>query len=202
MSNRNALQRFLDLISELKAPKNQFNKFGGYKYRSLEDITEALKPLLKKYNLLLLISDEIVNIGDRFYIKANARILDVENGSVIAENTAFAREPLSKKGMDEAQITGASSSYARKYALNGLLCIDDTRDADATNDGTNDSVDSIVKQINNLIEKTGTDRKKFLSYFKVSNVKRLVELGYAEQAINLLNKKLNKGGVQWQHLRF
>lgn len=114
---------------ELKAPKGQFNKFGNYKYRSCEDILEAVKPLLGK--CCLTISDEILLIGDRFYVKATAR-LALSNDDYI-ENSALAREALDKKGMDESQITGASSSYARKYALNGLFAIDDTKDADATN---------------------------------------------------------------------
>lgn len=114
---------------ELKAPKGQFNKFGNYKYRSCEDILEAVKPLLG--DCCLTISDDIVLIGDRFYVKATAR-LALSNEDYI-ENSALAREALDKKGMDESQITGASSSYARKYALNGLFAIDDTKDADATN---------------------------------------------------------------------
>lgn len=113
----------------LKAPKNQVNKFGGYNYRSCEDILEAVKPLLN--GLVLTVSDEIVAVADRVYVKATAKITDGVN---TLENSAFAREALTKKGMDESQITGAASSYARKYALNGLLCIDDTKDADATND--------------------------------------------------------------------
>lgn len=114
---------------ELKAPKGQFNKFGNYKYRSCEDILEAVKPLLG--DCCLTISDDIVLIGDRYYIKATAR-LALSNEDFI-ENSAFAREAFDKKGMDESQITGASSSYARKYALNGLFAIDDTKDADAIN---------------------------------------------------------------------
>jgi len=118
--------------SELKAPKGQMNKFGGYKYRSCEDILEALKPLLSKHKSTLVISDDIALVGDRFYIKATATFTDAENNQVSV--SAFAREPLDKKGMDESQITGAASSYARKYALNGLFAIDDTKDADATNE--------------------------------------------------------------------
>lgn len=111
----------------LKAPKGQFNAFGKYKYRSCEDILESAKPELARTGATLVISDEIVQIGDRYYIKATARFAD---GEAAVENTAFAREPEEKKGMDASQITGMASSYARKYALNGLLCIDDTKDAD------------------------------------------------------------------------
>lgn len=114
--------------NSLKVPKSNRNSFGNYNYRSCEDILEAVKPLLG--DATLIINDEIVLIGDRFYIKATASLYD---GLVISTAVAFAREPLEKKGMDTAQITGATSSYARKYALNGLFLIDDTKDADATN---------------------------------------------------------------------
>ena len=117
--------------SSLKAPKNQRNNFGGYNYRSCEDIMEAVKPLLKEVNCSLTLSDEIVQVADRIYVKATAT-LRTPSGETY-QNTAFAREALAKKGMDESQVTGAASSYARKYALNGLFCIDDTKDADALN---------------------------------------------------------------------
>lgn len=113
----------------LKAPKGQFNSFGKYNYRSCEDILEALKPLLERYKLVLNISDEIVAVGDRIYVKATASLHDTKSEDAIFA-TAFAREPEEKKGMDASQVTGSASSYARKYALNGLLCIDDTKDAD------------------------------------------------------------------------
>lgn len=118
--------------TELKAPKNQYNKFGDYNYRSCEDILEGIKPLLEKTKTALTISDEIMAIGSRYYIKATATLHDLESDGVF-ENTAYAREPDSRPKMDEAQVTGSSSSYARKYALNGLFCIDDTKDPDATN---------------------------------------------------------------------
>ena len=121
-------QRVGDIQHKLKAPKGQYNSFGKYNYRSCEDILEGVKPLLKEHNLALLIDDEIVQIGERYYVKATAKITD---GREIVSATAYAREPDTKKGMDESQITGATSSYARKYALNALLCIDDTKDADA-----------------------------------------------------------------------
>ena len=116
--------------AEIKAPKGQFNKFGNYKYRSCEDIVEAAKPVLNKHGFSLILTDEIVNIGTRFYVRATATIY---NGEEEYTATALAREEESKKGMDGSQITGAASSYARKYALNGLFAIDDTKDADATN---------------------------------------------------------------------
>lgn len=113
---------------ELKAPKGQYNNFGKYPYRSLEDITEGIKPLLKEHNVSLIISDEIVDVGGRIYVKATASIVDSKGESV--SSTGFAREEESKKGMDSSQLTGSTSSYARKYACNGLLAIDDTKDAD------------------------------------------------------------------------
>ena len=119
---------------ELKAPKSQYNKFGGYNYRSCEDILEAVKPFLG--GATLVINDEIINLGDRYYVKATVILSD--NGEE-AYASAYAREPLSRKGMDESQLTGAASSYARKYALNGLFCIDDTKDADVTNKHNNNA---------------------------------------------------------------
>ena len=115
--------------SELKAPKGQKNTFGNYSYRSAEDILEAVKPLLKVNGLYLNISDEVVLIGDRYYVKATVTAVDIATGEA-ASSTAFAREAAEKKGMDASQVTGATSSYARKYALNALFGIDDTKDAD------------------------------------------------------------------------
>lgn len=125
----NFLARVCALQTELKAPKGQVNKFGGYKFRSCEDILEAVKPLLNKYRMALSIGDKIVQIGNRYYVCATAVLRDTDSDATI-ENSAYAREAESKKGMDDSQITGTASSYARKYALNGLFCIDDTKDAD------------------------------------------------------------------------
>lgn len=115
--------------SELKAPKGQYNSFGKYKYRSCEDILEAVKPLNAKHGVVLTVGDEVVEISNRFYVKATATLVDIESGEKVT-NTALAREDDAKKGMDGSQITGTASSYARKYCLNGLYCIDDTKDAD------------------------------------------------------------------------
>ena len=125
------MNKLVAVQAALKAPKGQFNKFGGYKYRSCEDILEAVKPLLLEQGLQLTITDEPVEVGGRIYIKATATVTD---GSETATVSGYAREAETKKGMDESQITGTASSYARKYALNGLFLIDDTKDADATND--------------------------------------------------------------------
>jgi hypothetical protein len=119
--------------AKLKAPKGQYNKFGGYYYRSCEDILEAVKPLLAEVKAAVTITDEIVLIGGRYYVKATAMFIDTESTDkhgFCVDNTAYAREDETKKGMDGSQITGASSSYARKYALNGLFAIDDTKDGD------------------------------------------------------------------------
>lgn len=129
-------EKLLLIQSELKAPKSQYNSFGKYNYRNCEDILEAFKPLGAKYNAAVMISDEIVLIGERYYVKATAKLIDTENGASI-ENIAFAREEEKKAGMDSSQITGSCSSYARKYALNGLFAIDDTKDSDTTNTGEN-----------------------------------------------------------------
>lgn len=127
------MKELITIQSELKAPKSQFNKFGGYKYRKAEDILEAVKPLLNKQKCTLTITDDIVMVGNRIYVKATATIKN-EKGEC-ETTTGWAREEESKKGMDGSQITGASSSYARKYALNGLFAIDDNADSDTTNDG-------------------------------------------------------------------
>lgn len=127
------MKELISIQSELKAPKSQFNKFGGYKYRKAEDILEAVKPLLAKQKCTLIITDDVVLIGNRIYVKATATIKN-EKGECEATN-GWAREEENKKGMDGSQITGASSSYARKYALNGLFAIDDNADFDTTNDG-------------------------------------------------------------------
>ena len=126
-------KKLLAIQSELKAPKSQRNNFGNYNYRSCEDILEAVKPLCVKHECVLTLTDEMVEIGGRVYVKATATISSVDKPSINFQATAYAREADTKKGMDESQITGAASSYARKYALNALFLIDDTRDADATN---------------------------------------------------------------------
>lgn len=161
--------------TELKAPKGQYNNFGKYAYRSCEDITEALKPLLGKYEASLTISDEIVFIGNRFYVKATATLRG-KAGEISA--VGLAREADAKKGMDESQITGAASSYARKYALNGLFAIDDAKDADATNmheepkgqakkgEPTFMSTEQI-NDLSHLIEITQTNPNDIIAYYKV-----------------------------------
>ena len=152
-------QKINKIQTELVAPKDLNNKFGNYKYRSCESILKALKPLLQEYELILIIQDSIEQVGDRFYIKAKATIKDGDK-EIFA--VAYAREALTKKGMDESQVTGAASSYARKYALNGLLCIDDTKDADSKDNSKEGDTKkkSLVKKISNVIDE---DSKEILN---------------------------------------
>lgn len=119
--------------TELKAPKNQYNSFGKYNFRNCEDILEAVKPFLKEHKAILKLSDKVLQIGDRYYVEATAVLIDAEKPEEKIDSTAFSREEDAKKGMDGSQITGTASSYARKYALNGLFAIDDAKDADSTN---------------------------------------------------------------------
>lgn len=182
--------------SELKAPKSQTNSFGKYRYRSCEDILEAVKPLLKEQGLTLTLSDEMVDVGGRIYVKATAKITG-QDGSFDLVN-AFARESVDKKGMDEAQITGAASSYARKYALNGLFCIDDTKDAD-TMDNTKPAAPKTREEsdkcstgdvvgITKMCAETGTDIKELYKFFNVQGAPTKAQ---AESMLLSLKKKLS-----------
>lgn len=162
----NIYEKLLNIQNELKAPKGQYNSFGKYKYRSCEDILEAVKPLCYKYKATLILSDTIRCIGDRYYIEAKARLIDAEQGiekeDTAVSNTALARESLEKKGMDDSQITGTASSYARKYALNGLFNIDDTKDADTDEykmqQDDNKKIDKkMIDSLNKAIENNNID---------------------------------------------
>ena len=183
------MEHLINIQNKLKAPKNQENKFGGYKYRSCEDIMEALKPLLNEEKCVLVVKDDIVMFGNpdneksqcRFYVKAIATLFD-ESGKEIASTTAFAREPLTKKGQDESQITGAASSYARKYALNGLFCIDDTKDADTMDNRDDSKKISIMKErIKTMLDgiSKGTDISAFEKYKDSNSVEELTAIGIA-----------------------
>lgn len=147
----NIYKKLLNIQTELKAPKGQTNKFGGYKYRSCEDILEAVKPICKKYDTSLVLSDAVVNIGDRYYVQATAVLYNIEKDEEgrleTVGNSAYARESETKKGMDDSQITGTASSYARKYALNGLFNIDDTKDAD-----TNEFREQVEQESEKIID--------------------------------------------------
>ena len=189
---------------ELKAPKSQFNSFGKYNYRNQEDILEAVKPLLAKHNLTLLLTDEIIFINSRFYVNATATLIDIESAEKIV-NQAMAREEEEKKGMDASQITGAASSYARKYALNGLFLIDDTKDSDYTNGINSDSTPK--SNIKTLLEtakgqlKTGDEIKgtglNGLACQKCSENITTAESVYSKQKYGqaLCRKCQKEGGV-------
>lgn len=171
---------------ELKAPKGQYNSFGNYKYRSCEDILEAVKPLLKSNNCILTIKDDLVNIGNRYYIKATARLIDLVDETCY-ENIAYAREDESKKGMDGSQITGTASSYARKYALNGLFLIDDTKDADTDEHNKQTGTEpkkASPKQIE-YIKTLISDVPAMLKYYKLEKIEDLT----AYQASQIIKAK-------------
>lgn len=165
---KNILTKLNKIQTTLKAPKGQMNKFGGYKYRSCEDIMEAVKPLLAEHGCVLTVTDEIIEVAGRVYVRATATIADSESGETHFTQ-ALAREAEVKKGMDESQITGAASSYARKYALNGLFAIDDTKDAD-TQDNTKQSAltDSLKKKIDSI-----TDRDDLVKLYEKSTDKQV-----------------------------
>ena len=172
--------KLIEVQSKLKAPKSCYNKFGNYAYRNCEDILEALKPILLEVKAVVNISDEVVLVGERYYIKATVKFIDAETGEVV-EASAMAREEENKKGMDSSQLTGSTSSYARKYALNGLFAIDDTKDSDTTNThGKEDSKSNVItltdKQLNRMyaIAKVG-------GYDKV-RVDRLINQKYSKKA--------------------
>lgn len=158
MAEMSIYQKLIKVQTELKAPKGQYNSFGNYPYRSAEDILEALKPLLLKNGLTQIITDEIVQIGDRYYIKAIVTIFDDDGKSI--QTTAYAREELAKKGMDGSQITGSASSYARKYALNGMYAIDDTKDAD-TDQYQKNYREAIKENPNNQNDNSGEVKEMF-----------------------------------------
>lgn len=186
------IEKIVAIQSELKAPKGQYNSFGKYNYRSCEDILEGVKPLLAKHGLVLTIQDSIDLIGDRFYVKATATITD---GKEQLSTSAYARESLDKKGMDASQVTGATSSYARKYALNGLLAIDDTKDAD-TMDNSKKPVQQTQETVYNWqtlkarAVQGGISEEELVHYvtetFKVSKPSELKQEHY-QQAFNWVN---------------
>lgn len=214
------MDKLIKIQSELKAPKGQYNSFGKYKYRSAEDILEAVKPLCVKYDVLLTLTDSIELIGERYYVKATARVSD---GTKAVEVTALAREDLDKKGMDGSQITGTASSYARKYALNGLFCIDDTKDADtdeytAKTQGKKDpdakkdaekkkelettAISAAeAKTLKGLIEMTGTDEKKLLKSYKAATIEALTKAQWA-QAVKILSDRKDKQTSEVQNALF
>ena len=167
------MKELIEIQKELKAPKGNYNSFGKYKYRSAEDILESVKPLCHKNGCLLTLSDSVELIGERFYIKATAKIT---NGTDSVEVTAYAREEETKKGMDGSQITGTASSYARKYALNGLFCIDDTKDADT---------DEFHKQMEESKRKVKESPKKSAEELAEMQPDDMITAGGADYLLNL-----------------
>ena len=179
----NVYEKLIAIQSELKAPKSQYNNFGKYAYRNCEDILESLKPLLKEHKSTIYISDEIVTVLERFYVKATVTFIDAETGEKII-NTAYAREEEDKKGMDGSQVTGSSSSYARKYALNGMFAIDDTKDSDFTNTATKgDNTGLSEAQIKRLLA--------IASKVNISadDVKKVVAKTFGVQDLRKMNKQ-------------
>lgn len=184
----NIYEKLSNIQNELKAPKGQFNKFGGYKYRSCEDILEAVKPICKKYNTTLVLGDTLKNIGERYYVEAIVILYDIDKPTDVISNTAYAREEENKKGMDGSQITGTASSYARKYALNGLFNIDDTKDADTdeftkqTQDNDKKPTDKLLEALedsikNNMFDVSGKDKEILnkYGYDKVKDIKTMTD---------------------------
>jgi hypothetical protein len=180
-------EKLLSIQTELKAPKSQYNSFGKYNYRNCEDILEAVKPLCAKYKAVSVMGDEVIQIGERYYIKSTARLIDLESEGVV-ENTAYAREEAEKKGMDGSQVTGASSSYARKYALNGLFAIDDTKDSDTTNNGQ-----TAPKEATKAKQTAKTEEWKLTK----SELVQVYGVKKAEATIAALEKKLKVPYAEW-----
>lgn len=190
----NVYEKLLQVQQRLKAPKSQYNKFGDFHYRSCEDIQEAVKPILAEVKAVLLVSDEVVLIGSRFYIKASAVFQDTESTEAIT-NIAYAREAEEKPKMDQAQITGSCSSYARKYALNGLFCIDDARDPDTAQPVqqpakqpqqkriTGEQIDAIMYEA----ARTGTELKKVVERYGVNQITELTQEQF-QKAMNAFSK--------------
>lgn len=190
----NIYEKLNKIQNELKAPKGQYNSFGKYKYRSCEDILESVKPLLEKYKATLQLTDTIELIGERYYIKAVAKIIDIEQPMLSDEeitvenaivNSAYARESEKKAGMDESQITGTASSYARKYALNGLFLIDDTKDPDTDEykNQTNKITKEQIKKIKELVD----DIPAMLNYYKIAKIEEMS----SEVADRIIERKTN-----------
>ena len=192
----NIYESLINIQKKLKAPKNQYNSYGGFDYRSCEDIFEAVKPLLTENKLSLVMSDEIVLIGDRYYVKATATLT---NGEQEIQNIAYAREDFAKKGMDGSQITGASSSYARKYALNGLFLIDDVKDNDNGKGGDTSDKKSkddntrlkLYSRITELEFELDIPHEKTLEIYKVESNAKMTE-AQLQDCVNRMEKKLKE----------
>lgn len=180
------MKELITIQSELKAPKTQVNRFGGYKYRKAEDILEAVKPLLAKQKCTLIITDDIVMVGNRIYVKATATIKN-EKGE-FEETTGWAREEETKKGMDGSQITGASSSYARKYALNGLFAIDDNADSDTTNTGQQDNHHLAAQMTAQAQQQSQATAQQAQPQYHPDNL---------AEALEMVKRCMNRDNIKW-----
>lgn len=182
------IERLAAIQKSLNAPKNQENKFGGYKYRSCEDILMAVKPLLN--GLAITISDEVVSVGSRIYVQAKASITDGEN---TISTTAYAREAESRKGMDDSQLTGATSSYARKYALNGLLLIDDNKDADHLDNSDSERITTLdanqIATVTALIDEVKANVPKLFAAYGVKKLQDIPAIHYLKLVHQLESKR-------------
>lgn len=199
----NIYKKLFNIQQELKAPKNQFNKFGNYSYRSYEDILDAVKPLLNENKLVLLIDDEVQESSGKNYIKATAKLICIESGESI-QTSALAREDEERKKFDSPQITGSTSSYARKYCLNGMFCINDVKDSDATNNGKDnfkDELKNTTQETKNKLKDTQDD--KVISFQEQQDLitkseimfiySRGFQAGYSQDQVkNHIIKKFNK----------
>ena len=194
-------EKLMRIQTQIKAPKNLYNSFGKYNYRNAEGICESVKPFLEKENVSLILVDDMVAIGNRYYLKATARLLDNENNESI-EVSAFAREPEQKKGMDESQITGTASSYARKYALNGLFLLDDTKDADTDEyhnqtayQQANDKTTVTSEQVGKLkveMLRTGATEQYICEYYKLNKLIDMTQEQFVN-AMGMFKKTPDKG---------
>lgn len=195
------MKQLIEIQKRLKAPKDKHNKFGGFNYRSAEGILEAVKPICHELGCSLVLSDEIFQVGERYYVMAYARLISPDGETVV---TAYAREPESKKGMDESQITGTASSYARKYALNGLFAIDDAKDADTDEyQGMVKAAEEIealeskpitkthIQHLESLIEECGADLSMVVEAYRISELKDMTEAQYVD-CMTALKKKYQK----------
>ena len=201
IKDMNIYEKLINIQKELKAPKNNYNDFGRYNYRSCEDILEAVKPICFEYRAVLILSDDILNVGQSNYVEATAILINIDNPVEMVSNKAEARESIDKKGMDDSQITGTASSYARKYALNGLFNIDDTKDADTNeyhnqitgNKKTNKNKDDlyITEEQKAKFKDLGITEESAIAYCKVKNIDEILKVT-AEAMIKAKQKKINK----------
>lgn len=201
IKDMNIYEKLINIQKELKAPKNNYNDFGRYNYRSCEDILEAVKPICFEYRAVLILSDDILNVGQSNYVEATAILINIDNPVEMVSNKAEARESIDKKGMDDSQITGTASSYARKYALNGLFNIDDTKDADTNeyhnqitgNKKTNKNKDDlyITEEQKAKFKDLGITEESAIAYCKVKNIDEILKVT-AEGMIKAKQKRVNK----------